>query len=247
MVGADLARGAILVPVNVAGLLGQLPIWGLVLAAFLLQTATSYFAPAYGAVVPTVVERRNVQQANALVQSTEQALSVAGWAAAAGLLAVLPISAFFALNAASFFVSALLVSTLAVGRAPARAGEPPRLRDGVAELGPRPALAAAVAVLGVAVTISSGTWIAGVPTFVRDTLGRGAGSFSIVMVGYAAGSIAAGALLAHRPVRRKTPAAMQAWALYLPAYLLFALGGSLPTAVAGAAAAGIGQGSASYC
>ena len=60
-------------------------------------------------------------------------------------------------------------------------------------------LGAGVIALGVAVTITAGTWIGGVPTLVRDTLHHGAGGFSIVMVGYAAGSIAAGVVLARVP------------------------------------------------
>ena len=110
MVGADLVRAAVLVPLAIAGLAGHLPLWALVVAAFVLEAATSYFAPAYGATIPALVDRANVQQANALVQATAQALSIGGWALAAALLAVLPISAFFAVNAASFFVSAALIA-----------------------------------------------------------------------------------------------------------------------------------------
>jgi hypothetical protein len=105
-------------------------------------------------------------------------------------------------------------------------------------------LTASVIVLGVAVTISSGTWIGGVPELVRRTLGLGAGSFSLVMVGYALGSIAGGVVLARRPVRRKAMASMAAWTLYAPAYLLLALAGNLGLAMVGAALAGISQGSA---
>src|SRR5436190_11731152 len=43
MIAADVVRGAVLVPIAAAGLLGDLPLWGLVLAAFLLTAATSYF------------------------------------------------------------------------------------------------------------------------------------------------------------------------------------------------------------
>ena len=99
-------------------------------------------------------------------------------------------------------------------------------------------------VLGVAVTISAGTWIGGVPTLVRDALHHGAGGFSIVMVGYALGSIAAGIVLARVPVRRKALASQAAWVLYLPAYGLLAVAGSLWVAVAGAFVAAIGQSSA---
>jgi DHA3 family macrolide efflux protein-like MFS transporter len=243
MIGADLVRAAVLVPIALLGLAGHLPLAALVAAAFLLEAATSYFAPAYGALVPALVERKNVQQANALVQATIQALSVGGWALAAVLVAVVPLSTFFAVNAASFFVSAALISRVAVRRADRR-GEGVRLREGFAALRPRPTLAVGVAVLAVAGTVSSGTWIGGVPTLVRDALHRGAGGFSVVMVGYALGSIASGLVLARLPVRRKALASQLAWTLYLPGYGLMVMAGSLPIAIAGAFAAALGQSSA---
>jgi MFS family permease len=244
MVGADLVRAAVLVPVAVAGLAGSLPLWGLVAASFVLEAATSYFAPAYGAVIPTLVDRPNVQRANAFVQATTQALSIGGWAVAAAFLTFMPVSVFFAVNAASFLVSASLLARLRHGREHDPHAEPPQLRSGLATLRPRPLLAADVAALGVAVTITSGTWIAGVPKLVRDTLHHGAGGFSLLMVGYAAGSIAGGIVLARRPVARKSRASLLAWAMYLPGYGLLAFAGSLPVAAAGAFFAGTGQSSA---
>jgi DHA3 family macrolide efflux protein-like MFS transporter len=243
MIGADVARAAVLLPVAAAGLAGDLPLWGLVLAAFLLETATSYFAPAYGAMLPALVERRNVQQANALVQSTTQALSIGGWAVAAGLLAVLPISLFFALNAVSFVASAVLIARVHDGAATGVLHARPQIREGFAALRPRRRLAIGVGVLGIAVTISAGVWIGGVPTLVRDSLGRGAGAFSMLMVAYSVGSVAGGIFLARRPVHRKALGSLLAWTLYLPAYGLIAAAGSVWVAMAGAAAAGLGQGS----
>jgi MFS family permease len=246
MIAADLVRGVVLVPVAIAGLLGNLPLWGLVLAAFLLTAATSYFDPAYGALLPALVERRNVQQANGLVRATADALGVGGWALAAALLTVLPLSAFFALNAASFFLSAGLLLRIH----PRRAHTQPegttvaQVREGLATLRLLPVLAVAVAILGVAITIESGAWMVGVPELVRSELGHGAGAFSIVMVGYAVGSIAAGIFLARRPLARKAYGSLVAWSLYLPAYLLMGLATALPLAFAGAICAGLGQGAA---
>jgi MFS transporter, DHA3 family, macrolide efflux protein len=245
MIAADVVRGLVLVPVAVAGLTGHLPLGVLVAAAFVLTAATSYFAPAYGALLPALVGRRNVQPANGLVRATADALSVGGWALAALLLAFLPISAFFALNAASFFLSAVLLMGIRTRpERPPKEAERPRIREGFAALGPRPVLAASVAVLGIAVTLSSGTWIVGVPELVRSTLGRGAGSYSLVAASYALGSICAGLALARFPIRRKAAASMIAWLLYLPAYTLFALAGSLGVALAAGFVSGIGQGAA---
>jgi len=243
MIGADATRAIVLVPIAVAGLAGSLPLWALVVASFLLEAATSYFAPAYGATVPTLVERENVQQANAFVAATAQALSIGGWALAALLLTVLPISVFFAVNAVSFAVSGLLIARIRHGHEHDPHAPAPRIVEGIVALRPRPVLAAGVIALGVAVTITAGTWIGGVPTFVRDTLHHGAGGFSIVMVGYAAGSVVSGALLARIPIRRKARASMLAWVMYLPGYGLMAFAHSLTPAVIGAFFAATGQSS----
>jgi MFS family permease len=244
MVGADCVRAATLVPVAVAGLTGHLSLWALVVAAFVLETATSYFAPAYAALLPSLVERRHVQQANALVQASVQALSVGGWALAAALVWVLPVSAFFGVNAVSFAVSALLIARVHTGRGRAAHGEAVRVREGIEALRGRAALAAGVVVLGVAITLSSGTWIGGVPTLIQGTLHRGAGAFSIVMVGYAAGSIASGVVLARVVVRRKALASLLAWVLYLPAYGVMAAATSLWMVIAASAFAAVAQTSA---
>jgi MFS family permease len=242
MIAADLARGAILVPVAIAGLSNTLPLWGLVLAAFFIETATSYFAPAYSAMLPALVARENVQEANGLLAATTNALSIGGWAAAAGLLAMAPISTFFALNAASFFISAIFISRIARSEASAIARvDAPRIREAFEAMRPLPAIAIGTIVLGLAVTVSSGTWIAGVPDLIRVALHRGAGGFSIVMVGYALGSVAAGALLARFPISNKARASMLAWIFYLPAYAMLAVASSLPIAIAGAFLSGLGQ------
>lgn len=243
MIAADLFRGAVLVPIAVAGLAGELPLAALVAAAFTLTAATSYFAPAYGAILPALVERQNVQQANGLVRATGDALSVTGWALAALLLAVLPLSAFFALNAASFLLSAALLAGVRVHGLGA-ASQRPRIREGFAALRLLPMLAAAVGVLSVAVTISSGTWIVGVPELVRTELGRGAATFSLVAAAYALGSIAAGLLLVRVEIRRKALGSILAWWAYLPGYLLFALADSVGVALAAGACVGLGQGAA---
>ncbi len=246
MIAADLVRGAILVPVAIAGLTNTLPLWGLVAAAFVIETATSYFTPAYSAMLPALVERDHVQEANGLLDATTNALSIGGWAAAAGLIAIAPISTFFVIDATSFFISAIFISRIArSGSITVTRAEPPRIREAFIAMRPLPAIAIGTGVLGLAVTVSSGTWIAGVPDLIREVLRRGAGGFSIVMVGYAIGSVGAGAILARFPIEHKARASMLAWVVYLPAYAMFALANSLPVAIAGAFLAGLGQVAAS--
>jgi hypothetical protein len=153
----------------------------------------------------------------------------------------MPVSVFFGVNAVSFLFSALLIARIRSGTERDPHAAPPHIREGLAALRPRPMLAAAVLGLGVAVTITAGTWISGVPTLVRDALHHGAGGFSIVMVGYAAGSIVSGLVLSRIAIRRKARAALLVWVMYLPGYGLLALAHSLPVAIAGAFFAALGQ------
>jgi hypothetical protein len=152
-----------------------------------------------------------------------------------------PLSTFFAVDAATFLLSALLILRIRAGRGRAAHGESAQLREGIAALRPRRALMAAVVTFGLAMTVTTGSWIAGVPTLVRHSLHEGAGGFSVVMIGFAVGSIGVGAALARVPVRRKSRASMLAWAIDLPAYLLLAVAGSIPVAFAAAIGTGMAE------
>jgi DHA3 family macrolide efflux protein-like MFS transporter len=243
MVTSDVVRGAVLVPVAVAGLTGRLDLWMLVVAAFVLEAATSYFQPAYGALLPALVERHNVQAANGLVRATAEALRVGGWAAAAGLLVFMPLSTFFLLNAVTFFASALLISGVRAHGTRAVVSAAPRIREGFAALKPRPVLATGVVALAVGVTIGSGAWMVGVPQLVRKTLDLGAGSFSAIAAGYGVGALTVGAVLSRVHVRHKARTSLFLWMLYAAGYALFAVAHSLPVAiVAGAVTGGIQSG-----
>lgn len=245
MVSADLVRAATLVPVAIAGLAGELPLWALVVAAFLLTTCASYFDPAYGAVLPALAGREGVQAANSLVRASSDTLWLGGSAIAAALLTVVPLSTFFVLNAVSFVLSALLLSRLPSFDRPVHGdGAAPRVREAFTVLRPHPWLTSAIVCLGIAVTISAGTWIVGIPQLVRHGLHGGAERFSLLIVAYALGSIGAGVVLARRPVAHKARASLLAWCGYAPAYLLLALADSLGPALAGALAAGASQGTA---
>ena len=68
-------------------------------------------------------------------------------------------------------ISALLLSGLpSFARAAQEHEARPRVREAFTVMRPHPWLAASVVVLGIAVTISSGTWIVGVPQLVRHSL-----------------------------------------------------------------------------
>jgi transmembrane secretion effector len=246
MIAADLVRGTVLLPIAIAGLTGQLPLWGLVPAGFVVATATSYFVPAYGAFLPSVVGRANLQQANGLVGATNNVLGIAGWAVAAALLAAVSVGSFFAVNAASYFVSAALLT-----RVRSRAIEPPddeavqpQLRHGFTGMRVRPGLSAAVAMLGIGMTVMTGVWTVGIAELARSSLGHGASGLSLLLTATALGAIASSVFLSKRRLRRKVFTSCMVWSLLLPGYLLLAFAETLPAALVGTCIVGATTGAA---
>lgn len=78
MIGTDLLRGLVLLPLAVAGIAGTVPLWALVATAFVLTTGASYFTPAFAALLPSIVGKTELQRANGLVNATNAALRVGG-------------------------------------------------------------------------------------------------------------------------------------------------------------------------
>ena len=114
---------------------------------------------------PALVDRANVQQANALVQASAQALSIGGWALAAALARRSCRSRRSSRSTrCSFLVSAPLIARIRHGHERDPHGEAPRIREASLLSGRARCSPLGVIALGVAVTITAGTWIGGVPT-----------------------------------------------------------------------------------
>jgi MFS family permease len=244
LIAADLVRGVVLIPVAVAGLTGHLPLWGLITAGFLVSTATAYFTPALNAFVPGIVERRNVQQANGLVTATNNVALLSGWAVAAALLTVVSVGSFFAINAATYFLSAVLIARTRPRptEAPSEA-EPRRLLAGVTGMRVRPGLRAGVAMHAVGVTVNTGVWTVGVAEVAHSELGSAPG-LSLILTATALGAISVGAVLSKLRPPRKVLLSCAAWSLLLPGYLLLSQAEALPPAIVGTFLVGVGTGAA---
>jgi len=180
------------------------------------------------------------------VTATNNVLNVSGWALAAALLAIVPVGSFFALNAVSFLLSALLLAR--VRRRPAGDASPSRderqFVDGFASLRVRPGLGAAVAMLGLGMTVMTGVWTVGIAELSRSTLGHGASDLSLLLAATAAGTIVSGTILSKRPVRRKVFTSCPCWLLLLPGYVLLAFAQNLAIALLGTFVVGAGTGAA---
>jgi len=120
MVAADVVRGLAVGLLAVLSLTGALELWHIAVIAAFYGGGTAFFSPSFDALVPEVLPAGDLAQANALDQFVRPiALRLAGPALGGVLIEVLGAGTAFAVDAASFVVSAAALLAMAPGvRAP---------------------------------------------------------------------------------------------------------------------------------
>jgi MFS family permease len=117
MLAADLGRGVLVGVLAFLSLTGALELWHMVALVAGYGAAAAFFGPAFDAITPEVLPAEELAQANALDQLVRPAaLRLAGPAVGGLLIEAVGVGAAFALDAASFAVSAAAV--LAMRRRP---------------------------------------------------------------------------------------------------------------------------------
>jgi MFS family permease len=107
MLCADLARAIVLAALAVLALTGLLTFWELLVIVALYGVGTAFFAPAFEAIVPDIVPATDLAAANSLDQLVRPiAYRLAGPALGGALVAGFGLGTAFAVDAATFIVSA---------------------------------------------------------------------------------------------------------------------------------------------
>ena len=125
MLAADVIRGLAVGAIAVLSLSGVLEVWHIVGLVAVYGAGQAFFAPAFDAIVPDILPASELAQANSLDQFVRPlALRLAGPALGGVLIDVVGVGAAFALDAASFAVSAgcLLAMTSRLERADSTTG-----------------------------------------------------------------------------------------------------------------------------
>ncbi|OON79713.1 MFS transporter [Streptomyces tsukubensis] len=135
MVTSDIANGLCLASIPLASALHCLTAVHIVAAAFLSSTLYIFFDAAGYGVVPTVVGRDRLPQANSAIWGAETAVRIVGTAMAGLLIAAMRPTGVLALDAVTFLASALLIRALtrAAPEPEVRADSRPRLVESIKE------------------------------------------------------------------------------------------------------------------
>jgi MFS family permease len=195
LLGANIVSGVFVGTIAALSLAGELSIWKLLILVAGYGASEAVFGPAYGAIIPELVDREVLTQANSLNQLNRPlALRLAGPALGGALVVGFGVGAALAVDAGTFFVSAVILSRMAVPRT-ALAGMETSIRAVLQEVGEGLAAVRRVpwlwAGMGADAIGTMATWgcvQALVPVLVRDDLGGGAGALGAI---YAAGGVGA--------------------------------------------------------
>lgn len=193
-----LSQGAIAVLL----LTGHAAIWNLVLSSALWGAAAAFFTPASTGIVPATVSPARLQQANALMALTRNVIGLGAPGLSGLLVAAVGTGVVFAIDSASFLLSAAFLLRLDLPKRALEKAEPffAELRAGWRELASRTWLWVSI--------VGFGFWNVGLAVFfvlgplvVSRELG-GAPDWGLVMTGSAVGALAGGAIaLRYRPRR----------------------------------------------
>jgi MFS family permease len=243
MRAADYARALLHGVLAASILLGGASVAEMIVIEALFGAARAFFQPAYSGLLPQTIPDAEVQDARALSSTTENLAILIGPALGAGMVLTVGAGAAFALDAATFLLSAELLRHLR----PRARGDVSRerttvlaeLREGWREVRSRTWVWATIAAFAVAVFCAYAQWYALAPLVSRQIYGS-AGVFGL-LESVAGGGAVVGALLGIRWRPRRPMVIGLLLTLFWPIQsLAFAAASPLAVVVVLAFGAGLG-------
>jgi MFS family permease len=218
MLAADLARGLTIAAIAVLSLTGALELWHMVALVAVFGAATAFFGPAFDAIVPDVLPAALLPQANSLDQFVRPiALRLAGPALGGLLIDGVGVGWAFALNAATFAVSAAALLAMAPIASTVRAvggsmtGD---IRAGFAYIRRHVWLWGTFASAAIAYLLFMGPAEVLLPFVVKNSLHGSASDLGLVFAAGGVGSVACAAVMGQRGLPRRDITFMYlAWTL----------------------------------
>jgi MFS family permease len=251
IIATDLTRAALHGLLAVLIFMGSVAIWQLVVIEVMFGFAQAFFQPAYTGLIPQTVPESLLQDAKAVTETMANLAFLIGPALATVLVLGVGAGEAFALDAATFLVSAVFMLRVHPRPVPAvidddaSAEEPDspsvlrELRDGWREVRSRTWVWVVIAAFAGAVMCVYAPWYALAPIIARDHYG-GVGLFGVLeSVGGVGAVVGALAALRWRP-RHPLRAGMLLTLAWPIQDGLFALGAPVPAMIVSALATGFG-------
>ncbi|WP_168212073.1 MFS transporter [Actinomadura rubteroloni] len=194
LAAVDAARAVVAVALPVWWTVREPSVAVLFGVAVLLGTLGAVFEPNLKALLPGFVAPGEIRQVVALLDAGARVARFAAPGAAAVLLVAVPAQTLYAIDAATFVVSAAALATLGRATAPAQP-EAPAARTQLPVLRGRPELTCAIAVHGVATLLTTVT--IALPILVTARFHAGASAYATASACIGAGALLGNALAGH--------------------------------------------------
>ncbi len=110
MIATDLARAALLLTIPAAALLGSLGLWQLLAVTALVSVLSVFFDVAYQSYLPSIVERKELIEANSKLTAAGSVAEAAAFTSAGWLIQLLTAPFAFGIDALTYVASAALLS-----------------------------------------------------------------------------------------------------------------------------------------
>lgn len=190
LVAADFVRGIAVLLLAVLYLADVLAIWHIYSAALCISLCSALFNPATMAVIPAVVEKAELRQANALSQLVAGAVAVIGPLVGASSVALLGYAGVLVFNGCSYMISGLAAAFLRMRKTGAAAKEPvcSALLQGLRYIRRDPRIVVVVIIVAV-IHVFVGAMVVVMP-FLAGSLTGGINSLGVLQAALGGGIIA---------------------------------------------------------
>lgn len=192
MIASDLARLVVIGALAGIDAAGQLTFTALAVLALLAGLGDGFFFPAFGGIVPLVVEQASLPSANSLIGVARWGSLLVGPSLAAVLYGGFGSATVFALDAASFVVSA---GFLAAARpravvAEEKLGALREIAAGVRYVSRFPWLWVTISLFALILMFQLAPQQVLMPALVREHFGRGVGAYGLLTAAFGVGTVA---------------------------------------------------------
>jgi len=251
MVMVDLLRAGTVALLPLLASAGMLQLWHFIVVAVIIGGLGALFDPALQASLPVLVsDAQTLQATNGLMEITRRLARALGPSLAGLLVALMPLTHFFTLDALSFAISALAILSLGhrfAWKATIRQqkyqginGVLHDIREGTQLMwGYRP-LAWALITNGIINIAWSIAFIVGVPLLAARVLTGNIGAYGLIVGAYGVGNVLSNIVISNLAIRRRVPWIFLGKIVVGTGFLLMASATNLPIAMLGSALAALG-------
>jgi MFS family permease len=192
MIGSDLARAGVMTVFSALDASGHLGMNAVLVLALLFGAADGFFQPAFGGIVPLVVETPMLASANSWIGIARQSSAIVGPALAATLYGTAGPTVVWGLEAGSFLVSAgalWLARPRSIEPAP-QLGMRKELVEGFRYVFSVPWIWTGITAATLILMVAMSPYVVLLPRVVQSHYHRGVGSYGLLFSAMAAGMVA---------------------------------------------------------